>query len=234
MGEKRPPAQSRKSKGTGARTRKTAPGGGPTPAPPAAPAPKGRKEDGTFAPGTTGNPGGLSREHRELRRWCQEQGPTLRTKLEGWLGSDDFRKEKAALDFIAERGWGKAGKASELPDVEDFPVPAPEECGTAALLSQVRGLLARGVSSMQRRVERGEVGPEDMGRLGELGRSLGELLKVEKEAARASKLSELSVDELLDMVVQHVPADALRSALEKRDAAGMPAPPARANKEGPA
>lgn len=177
-------------------------------------APK-RRKNGTYAPGASGCPGGRGKTSAELRKACIERTDQALEKIDAWMESGEFEQQRAAVDFILTRGYGRPAKPSELPNTEAAPAVASEKAGTDTVLQQVRGLLARAMAGIEQRLAAGEVTVEDVATLGKVGHTLGELLKVEKEAARASDLSKLTTEELVALVLQHVEPEVLRAALEK-------------------
>jgi hypothetical protein len=177
-----------------------------------------RDGKGRFPPGVSGNPGGLPPEVRELRQAFLKDVPRAIRKVRSWLKSDEFPKQRAAVHTILERGLGAPAKPSELPGAAPLPEVPPEAADTTTILHTVRGMLARSVAGLQQRMAAGEMGMEEVATLGKLGHTLAELLKAEKEAAKASELGKYTDEELLAQVFAHVPLAKLRQAFLEREA----------------
>jgi hypothetical protein len=84
--------------------------------------PESRLPNGTFAPGSTGNPGGRPKGvARRVRESCQDEEGNEGGKLVSFLlgivesGSESTRDRIAAAGMLWDRGWGKA---PQLIDVE--------------------------------------------------------------------------------------------------------------------
>lgn len=178
-----------------------------------APEPERDRRTGKWKPGgASPNPGGLTREHRATRAAFLERVPRALELVDLWLESGDFEQQRAAVETTLLRGLGKPSKASEMPALEAPPEVRPEQADAGVMLLEVRDMLARGIATAKQQQQAGELGMEGLESLGRLGQAIGALLKAEAEASRASKLSALSVDELLALV----PEETLRAALEKR------------------
>jgi hypothetical protein len=183
-------------------------------APHAPPGPE-RDSKGRWQPGGASPcPGGLSKKHREVRSAFVERVPKALELVDEWLASKDFEQQKVGVETTLLRALGKPAKSSELPPLDAAPSVAPEQADTGAMLVEVRHMLARGLSVLKSQQEAGELGPDGLEALGRLGMTLGGLVKAEVEAARASKLSALSVDELVDLI----PLEVLEAAVTKRKA----------------
>lgn len=180
-----------------------------------APEPERDRRTGQWKPGgASPNPGGLKKEHRELRAAFLERVPRALALVDAWFESTDFEQQRAAVETTLLRGLGKPAKPSELAPLAPSPDVTPEQADAGVMLLEVRDLLARGIATARHQQQAGELGLEGLESLGRLGQAIGALLKAEAEASRASKLSALSVDELLALV----PEETLRAALEKRGA----------------
>lgn len=178
-----------------------------------APAGPERDKSGKWLPGgPSPNPAGRSKTFRETRALFLDRLPRAIQRVDEWMESDDFEKQRAAVEVTFLRAIGKPAKPSELPPIEAPPSVRPEQADAGMMLSEVREMLAGGIATMRQQQQAGELGPEGLESLGRLGQAIGGLLKAEAEASRASKLSALSVDELLALV----PEETLRAALEKR------------------
>lgn len=182
----------------------------------AAHAPEPERDDkGRWQPGGPSPcPGGLSKSHRELRRAFADRVPRALELVDKWLASGDFEQQKTGVETTFLRALGKPAKPSELPPLEPAPAVAPEQADTGAMLVEVRGMLALGLAGLKQQQAAGELGPEALESLGRLGHSLGVLVETEAKAARASKLSALSVDELVALI----PLEVLEAAVSKRKA----------------
>lgn len=178
-----------------------------------APEPERNRRTGQWLPGgPSPNPGGLTKEHRAARAAFLERMPDALALVDKWLLSSDFREQRAAVEFIFLRGLGQPVKPSEMLPQEPPPAVTPEQADAGVMLLEVRDMLARGLAAAKQQQQAGEMGMDSLESLGRIGQAIGALLKAEAEASRASKLSALSVDELLALV----PEETLRAALEKR------------------
>lgn len=145
-----------------------------------------RTAEGTYAPGQSGNPGGLPKEARELRRAFLERSEKALKLVDAWLDGEEFKEQRFAVQVVLERSLGMPGKSSDLPDLTP-PGPEPEQNDTGTLIERVRLMLSRAVEGLGRRQRAGDFGLEDVATLGKLGHSLAELQKAEREAQRASE-----------------------------------------------
>lgn len=192
------------------------------PKPPKAPRGEVQREpDGRFVRGTPSlNPGGLSKTHREYREAFLHRVPRALKLLDDWMDPDatdvDPEDRRFAVQETLARGLGKHVKPSELPVLVPVGVLEANAQDTAGLLVEVRALLAAGLASLKGQQAAGDLAPDSLALLGRAGQDLGNLLKTEAEAARASKLGALSVDELLEIVCQHVPVEQVGAALKRR------------------
>lgn len=185
----------------------------PEKTPPHAPEEPARDRKGKWLPNTPSpNPGGRSRVQREARAAFLDRLPRALELVDAWFASSDFEQQRAAVEVTFMRALGKPAKPSEMPALEPPGAPTPEDADTGAMLVRVRGMIARGISVLEGQQDAGELGADGLESLGRLGQTLGSLVETEAKASRASKLSALSVDELLALV----PEETLRAALEKR------------------
>lgn len=170
-----------------------------------------------WQPGTSPNPGGLTKSQREARRAFIEDLPGAIAKVREMRDGDDPEDRRFALAVILNRAIGKEGKASELPVLE-APAPAAGAADTQALLNETRSLMAEHLATLKAQQSAGDLGPEALERLGGVARSLGDMLVAEEKARQASKLSGLSTDELVDVVAKLLPREALERMLAARQA----------------
>lgn len=73
-----------------------------------------------FVKGQSGNPGGRSKEDKELKRLAQEHTVEAINRLVYWMRSDRSKASIDAIGLLLERGYGKApqplvGDSSEDP-----------------------------------------------------------------------------------------------------------------------
>lgn len=74
----------------------------------------GRRSDGTFAPGTTGNPGGRPARAREVRELLAEAGPLAARRIIELIMHSDTRIALRASQDIVDRLCGKAKETVQL------------------------------------------------------------------------------------------------------------------------
>ena len=183
----------------------------------AEPRPK-RRVNGTYEKGTSGNPGGLTREQRAIREEFFQELPGAMELIRKWKRSKKHNEQKAAVDVILTRSIGKAVKASELPDLEPVPEVEATQTSSASLLVKTREMMAKAIAGYERRQTRGELGLEDAVHLGDLAHSLAELVKAEKESLKHSNAAGMSTQELLEQTLCHATDEEISAALAKRTA----------------
>lgn len=175
-----------------------------------------RDEKGLWQPGVSPNPGGATAEQRAARRAFVEHLPEAVTLVLEMMRGDDKEDRRFALDKVFNRSLGKEGKASELPTL--LALVAPLDNSTESLLSETRGLFAKGLAGLKAQLDAGEVGSDALERLQGLSSGLQSLVRAEEEARRAGSLAGLSTDELVALVAKLLPREALEQMLRTKQA----------------
>lgn len=185
-------------------------------------APK-RDANGHFLPGTTPNPGGLTKAHREAREAFLKRLPVGLELIDTWLaGSRPAQGDKPAVEvseaqqiFALEqlflRALGKPAKASELP-LEKARAPVGDT-DTATQLAKVRAILAQHIADLEAIQAADGLSPEQAASLGAVGRNLGAILEAEAVAKEKSGIKGLSLPDLLLEIIRMGGAEAMEKAL---------------------
>lgn len=188
-----------------------------------------RDETGRFLPGTTPNPGGLTREQRRLRSAFLEDAPFAVSLAKAWMRGfdlDEFGQRKEAevsddlrkfgLQTVLDRAIGKAPKASELPPGPIEP-QSPSNSSASDSLATIREVISQHVAAVAAQHADGGLSPESAKELGGLGRMLGEILESEERAKALSGLRGKSTPDLLRAILHEGGAPLLREALAEFD-----------------
>jgi hypothetical protein len=168
---------------------------------------------GTFAPGNSGNPGGMPKQVVELRRLALEQTPKAFARIFSLVDSQDERVALEACSRVIARGLGKEGKAADLPDEAGADAPP---ASTAEILDVARLALGALVRRLTARIQGGHGTAEEAEQLARVVQTLGAVRKEEDEARKGNGLTEKSTEELLAMI----PVEVLAAHLAARS--GIP------------
>lgn len=176
-----------------------------------------RDEAGRFPPGVSGNPGGVPKQALELRKSALQHAPRALQRAVELMEDTDPKAAGIGIGFILERGLGRPGPPSELPDGTMAEVV---DASPSALLSLSMKALGRVLAHLEARALAGHpLSNSEVETLSEAARTLSVLAKEERELAKDSAGAKLSDAELKAAVLGGLTPEELQAELERRRAA---------------
>lgn len=196
-----------------------------------------RRPDGTFAPGSSGCPGGrglaVTRFARLIREESQDgrelvllgfriiRGEEMQDVVTG-KGDvvqvpPSVREKLEAARYLREWGWGKALPASEMTDPEELPEAVLVDSSPQGLLTAAQVLLVRLLSQVDAQ-SRGGLPLSDaaLTGLGEAIRGFVSLRKADDDMQQKGPAGKLTDADLKKDVARTLTDDELRAEVERR------------------
>lgn len=193
---------------------------------PETPAEQAGKRDasGRFLPGTTGNPGGLPKGVRELRKLALDAAPDAMAKCIEWMTSPDKDLAMFGVERVLMRAMGKDGKLADLPSPNEPAEEPPRELTTGAILSMARRTVGAMVQERMKAALAGGATAEDLHQMTEAMRVLSAIEKEDREQKKKDEADQLPTEEVTRRVLDAMPEEELEAALRRRRlAASTPA-----------
>jgi len=75
-----------------------------------------------FVKGQSGNPGGQSKQQRNIAELAREYGPAAIRRLAYWMESEDPRASTTAATALLDRGFGKPKQETEVTGKDGAPL----------------------------------------------------------------------------------------------------------------
>ena len=179
-----------------------------------------RRQDGTFAPGTSGNPGGIPAKALELRKLALESSEKALKLAISWLDNKDPAIQEMGVRHVLNRALGKDGTVRDLP--VDAPPLSDVDTSPAGLLALATKALGHVLAHWTARAAAGQLADGDVERLADAARTLQVLAREEREQNKGgddtSGLSDAELLARLMPALERLPLPGLEALVAKRKA----------------